>query len=497
MVGHTGSLKSNGEFYGTGFSQAHGWVQGTVWRAFWRRGQARRLAKWPCPPDKDVMADAAPPDKYHVARSFHDSLMKSQWLPTGRIIAYQERQLQQMLAHAFRQVPFYAEPLGRIRQPDGSFDLTRWEELPVLSRETVAANWDDFQARELPPGHEAALNLRTSGSETGSGFPVRSTRFAQTGVACASYRYADWFGYDFSTPLVMIRASFSHSADPNDPEDNLWGPPWIAPSRRGARHRIPITNPVDGQLEQLRTLGRVLINTLPSHAMTLAQASEERGITLDIAGVLTVGEKLSRDVRDEVKRIWGCRISDVYATAETGLVAIECPETGRYHLQPEISRIEILDRDNRPCAPGTQGHLVATALYNFAMPLIRYRFNDLATAGPACACGRGLPVLEEIAGRLSSQFVRTNGEVFAPAISTFEIHKITGAREWQLTQTQQKAFHMAVVSPISLTAVQAKALRAYLATHLETGSQIDISAAPSFPRSKGGKFYPIRRIWGL
>jgi phenylacetate-CoA ligase len=105
----------------------------------------------------------------------------------------------------------------------------------------------------------------------------------------------------------------------------------------GARH-LPISAPLDEQIDWLAGLGRVYLNTLPSNAMALAQRSEERGVKLQIAAIMTVGERLSADVRDEVLRVLGCRISDVYATAEAGLIAIECPETGAYHLNRKSAR---------------------------------------------------------------------------------------------------------------------------------------------------------------
>lgn len=440
------------------------------------------------------MSDAvSAPDKYYVARSFYESLQKSQWLPTARIVAWQERQLQQMLAHAHAQVPFYAGPLGRIRRADGSFDLSRWQELPIIDRATVSADWDAFQARELPPGHSAVLDMRTSGSEGRGSFALRSTRFAHTAVSCASFRYAQWFGHDFSTPLAMIRAGFIHSLEADDPEEKLWGPPWVDPARRGARHRLHIHTPLAEQLTWLAGRGRVLLNTLPSHAMTLAQASEEHGIRLDIAGVLTVGETLRRDVRDEVQRIWGCRISDVYATAETGLVAIECPESGAYHLQTDISRTEIVDATGAPCPDGRQGHLVATGLYNFAMPLIRYRFNDLVTAGPPCPCGRGLPVLSRIAGRVQNLFVRADGSLFTPELSTSRIRELCGAREWQLTQNGPDSYHMALKLAAAPSDSASAALRDYLRGIVGASSTIALSVSADFPRSSGGKFYPLRK----
>jgi phenylacetate-CoA ligase len=432
------------------------------------------------------------PDRYHVARSFHASLMRSQWMSADKLMRYQDSQLQQMLAHAAAQVPFYEKPLSRIKLEDGRFDLTRWQELPVISRATVETDYEAFQARSLPPGHQSVLTGSTSGSE-GASFNVRKTRFEHTGVACASFRYADWFGYDYATPLAMIRSGFIRPENENDPEDKVWGPPWMDVVTRGARHRLHIDTPLDEQLDWLATLGRVYVNTLPSNAMVLAQRAEERGVTLQIAGFLTVGEKLSQNVRNEVRRIFGCRISDVYSTAECGLIAIECPDSGNYHLQPEISKVEVLDQAGKPCAPGETGNIVATSLYNFAMPLIRYRFNDLVTTGDSCICGRGLPVISKILGRESGLFKLADGRVVDPAFSTLRIKEITGARSWQMLQTSPQEMTVKLQLADAIRPAQGQALRAYVNQALDANINVSIECTNSFPRSKGGKFYPVMR----
>ncbi|HKG75833.1 MAG TPA: hypothetical protein VKA79_16480, partial [Aestuariivirgaceae bacterium] len=169
--------------------------------------------------------NSAQQERYRVARKFYETLTVSERLPREQIAAYQDGQLQQMLAHTAANVPFYREALERIRLPDGRFDLARWNELPIVSRDVVRGNWLAFQSFFLPPGHRSVIEGSTSGSEAAP-LRIRKTRFEHTGVACASYRYAKWFGYDYGIPLAMIRSGFIRSIDPNDPEDALWGPPW-------------------------------------------------------------------------------------------------------------------------------------------------------------------------------------------------------------------------------------------------------------------------------
>jgi len=66
--------------------------------------------------------------------------------------------------------------------------------------------------------------------------------------------------------------------------------------------------------------------------------------------------------------------------------------------------VEIL-RDGKPAEPGETGEVVITDLNNTCMPFIRYRIGDLAEAvdnSRTCSCGRGLPRIGNIDGRVQS-----------------------------------------------------------------------------------------------
>ena len=61
-----------------------------------------------------------------------------------------------------------------------------------------------------------------------------------------------------------------------------------------------------------------------------------------------------------------------------GIIALQCPSGGLYHLQSESVHVEILDEAGRPCAPGEIGRVIVSPLHNFAMPLLRYESGDYA-----------------------------------------------------------------------------------------------------------------------
>lgn len=418
--------------------------------------------------------------------------MRSQYADPAVLAAYQESQLQQMLEHAASHVPYYKKVLSLIRNRDGRFDLARWVEIPIMSKQVVAANWHDFQSVYLPEGHSRVLESSTSGSQ-GAAMRIRKTRFEHTGVACASYRYANWFNYDYRIPLALIRSGFVRLEDPDDPEDNRWGPPWIPSQDRSSRYRLSIHTPVEQQLDWLMQLGPVYLNTLPSNAMALAQLAARTGKRPEIVAILTVGERLSEDIRLEVKKHLGCRISDVYATAECGLIAIECPQSGCYHIQSEISRVEVLKAGDMPCEAGETGHLVATSLYNFAMPIIRYRFDDLVTVGERCPCGRTLPTISAIVGRMSGVFCFADGSTLLPDFRTERFREIAAADQWQVAQLSTRLVEVRLPHYVTVTDDVTQEISAYVRETLRHPVGTQVAKVNAFARTTGGKFYPVVR----
>jgi phenylacetate-CoA ligase len=106
-------------------------------------------------------------------------------------------------------------------------------------------------------------------------------------------------------------------------------------------------------------------------------------------------------------------------------------------------------KDGRPARPGEVGEVVITDLNNFCLPFIRYRIGDLAEAlDPAakCDCGRGLPRLGKIEGRVQSIIFGSNGQ-YVPG--SFFLHLLKdydhAIRQFQVVQTERGAITFKVV----------------------------------------------------
>jgi len=157
---------------------------------------------------------------------------------------------------------------------------------------------------------------------------------------------------------------------------------------------------LDHYLEALRRYRPVYLYGYASSCESLARHVLEREAKdVRFRAVLTSSETLFARQRALIERAFGCRVHDSYGSAEMVALATEC-EHSRLHVSPEVGVVEVL-RDGRPVGEGDVGELVCTGLLNSAMPLIRYRTGDAAVRSSSpCPCGRPLPILERIEGRV-------------------------------------------------------------------------------------------------
>src|SRR5262249_28767999 len=187
---------------------------------------------------------------------------------------------------------------------------------------------------------------------------------------------------DQARPLFVLRKTRREEEMGSD----RWGFPWRDEKSRGKRFWIDIATPPREQLQAMADQGPVYVNTLPSNILRLAVEALRSDIRLSIPCIISVGEYLAPEVRRAAARAFGSTIIDAFSSAEAGVIAIQCPETGLYHIQSEQVLVEIVSPQGDLCGAGEAGEVIVTPLYGYATPLLRYRSGDYVEAGPTCAC---------------------------------------------------------------------------------------------------------------
>jgi len=417
--------------------------------------------------------------------NFLAALAQTERLPPERLVAYQRRLLNTLLRHARAETEFYASRLAPLFRADDTIDWERWQEIPIVTRHDVQANYEGLVARSLP-------NLAgESGADTSSGSTGTPIRHLTTGIqdmasACASERFFRWHG--IRPDKLTVRVVATRNTEAVLPHGRP-KPGWRIGHRDSVAIDLNIRTAVPDQIAFVREKSAAYLMTYPTNFREIARVSDEAGMRLSLAAILTVGEMVSDDVRQIIRAHFGKEPLDRYGASEVGHIAATCPECSAHHIAAELVLIEIVGDDGKALPPGQPGKVVATPFYSLAMPFIRYEVGDFASLSPdPCPCGRTLPVLSRILGRTRNVFRFADGSSVWPVLYSAEMHALVPNRQYQIVQHTPSEIEFRYVPADVGTAPDAAGLTAYMRAKLHPTISVRLTPMASIPRSPGGKY---------
>ncbi len=167
------------------------------------------------------------------------------------------------------------------------------------------------------------------------------------------------------------------------------------------------------QIFLMKALKPTVLACTPSYALYLAEEAESEGLSpKDISWKIGIfgAEPWSENMRKEVERRLGIKAHDIYGMSEIigPGVAMECSKKNGLHIWADVFYPEVIDpKTQKPVTDSIQkGELVITTLTKQGMPLIRYKTRDLVSIShEKCKCGRTLPQISKISGRIDDMLV--------------------------------------------------------------------------------------------
>jgi phenylacetate-CoA ligase len=257
---------------------------------------------------------------------------------------------------------------------------------------------------------------------------------------------------------------------------------------------------MDRYCEDLRRIRPRMVFGYASAVALLARHARSLGRRLDDLGVrvvFTTGETLYPDQREAIEAAFGAPVANGYGSRDAGFIAHQCKE-GSLHVSAEDIIVELVGPDDRPVAAGENGEIVITHMATDDFPFIRYRTGDIALAsGRRCACGRGLPVLDEVHGR-STDFIRTaSGNQMHALALIYEVRDKPGVRAFKIIQAEDLSLELLLTGGPELTADVEARIYAGLLRRMGPGTVLTIRRVNEIPPEKSGKYrYVVSRATG-
>jgi phenylacetate-CoA ligase len=356
--------------------------------------------------------------------------------------AYQTAALRRLLDHACRHVPYYRESFARARvtMPDSqSIGLDDLGHLPMVTKQDLRRRPSELLADTVHRG--SLYGMQTSGT-TGTPVTVHVDRDAfRSWHAAHESRWRAWAGVNRRNSRAMIggRRVVPQPAA----SAPFWRYNWAERQiYLSAYHISPDNTP-----HYVRAVNRFEPDYLVGYASSLfllARLIREAGLVVfSPRAVLTTSETLRPEMRETIESVYQCPAFDAYGSVELCCLATEC-ERHRLHVSPDVGILELLDETGRPVGPGEAGEIVATGLLNHAQPLIRYRTGDWAVRSEeACPCGRAMPVIREIVGRIEDLVIAPDGREVVRLHGAFEA--VPSIREGQIVQEDYAVYRVRLV----------------------------------------------------
>lgn len=434
-------------------------------------------------------------------------LREFQWRQPDELEDRALQKLRALLGHAFAHVSYYRELFtqARVKLEDirTLADLVR---LPITTKADLRNNFPTrTTADNLPVSRQ--WKTVTSGS---TGFPFEFyLDAASVDEIIAGYLFfLEWAGAAVWDTRIDIGI---------DPERSFRSPVpsssrFIHMARRillGTRSLVLSGLELSpGEFRritsQLSRTRRYFIRAYASYAARLAAQllEEETDLPAYPKVVITGAETLTAADAARIQDAFRCRVVDQYSSWEVPHMAQTCPDNPEVlHVNSERVILRVVREDGSPAALGERGRILITALSNYVMPFINYDIGDFGVAGGPCSCGRGLPVLMALEGRIVEVIRTPGGKIISPiALNQFPplvFLAVPYIWEYQAVQTSADTVILLVVPASRYTPEFSQALQSDFEKFLGSGMKVRVETVDQIPLEKSGKRLIIKSHLGV
>ena len=412
--------------------------------------------------------------------------------------AHQMRELAALRAYTCARSPFY-------RKFHKGLETAPLPELPVLTKQTLMANFDEAAAdRAIKLSGVEAHPAKAGPTERYLGRYTVSATSGSTGsrgyflfapkewtFLLATYSRAAWWagvGPRIGKPMRSVRFG-----SPVPWHQSVQVGASIESKSLAPMLHLDSTMPMSEIVRQLNDWQPGYVGTYASLARALAEQQLAGALAIKPQMIGCGAEVLTAETRSMIERAFGKVLYDYYGASETGVIATECAEHTGLHCQEDLTIVEIVDAGGNPVPAGAFGERVlVTVLYRRAQPLIRYEISDrVRLQEGTCTCGRPFRRIEAVQGRVEETLYLPgmNGGARAVDSSAFEtVLDRVPATQWQVVQDDSGIdILLAGLAPEYADEKIIRPLQSALEGQGLRAPPIRVQRVPAIPRGATGK----------
>lgn len=411
-------------------------------------------------------------------------LKKSQWFPPEAIKKIQWRRLNKLLTYAYENVPYYREKLEAVGLHPR--DINRYEDfqrIPLLTKDDIRNNQKKLLSREYR--NKKNYKTRTSGS-TGMPMELNLDHDTYEKRQAAVKRTYGWAGYCDGEKATFVWSDVG--------QDHFIKKVKHYFDEFLKNHRLYRTSNFNGKflpryISGINSFKPKFIVSYTSALYFLSQFIEAKNMKIwSPEAIIVAAEKLFTYQRILIKKVFKCPVFETYGCGEVMSIAGECEMHNGMHVNSEMIYLETL-KNKQPAQPFEIGEIVVTDLNNYCMPLIRYRNEDIGTlSNEKCGCGRGLPLLQSIEGRVLDTVQTADGRVIVGETFTRLLKQFDEIHRYQVIQEDLENVQIRIVKLKEFSDRKLDYMKKEILKIMGVNIKIDLQFVKDIDLSKTGKF---------
>lgn len=338
----------------------------------------------------------------------------------------QKKQWRELKERAVKTTEFYAPFAG-----------CKFCDFPVINKNDIRTQQDKFLSSDYQK--DKLIQMSTSGS-TGTPFVCYQNGGKKKRVNAEVIYYSEKVGYRLGENLSYIRTIVKQVRKS-----------WL---KQFMQNQTLINcghlsdEGIEAIISDIRRYSKKGSVTLTGYSSTYTAIKDYvlrkkidvfRGV--HVTGIISGSDMLFDETREVVRRAFGgVPMVSRYSNEENGVIGQDESDNNVFSINEADYIIEILDEDGNKVKDGTQGRIVVTDLFNYAMPMIRYDTGDFASVEVRQINGRKKRCLTNFSGRKVDVIFNTDGKALSPYMITNYMWSFPDVTQFQIIQTGEKQY---------------------------------------------------------
>ncbi len=413
------------------------------------------------------------------------------YLPEEQLRALRDARLRAIVRYAAETVPYYR---GLFQQegidPGDIRTVADLERLPLLEKDTVRKDPRLFVSTSRRGRN--AISFTTSGT-TGTPLEIYHDRYSLLANIAFGERQRTVISKAFGKEFRYRELAINYPGSLTDKVRNFCHQMTFIPIRP-ERCSLSILEPVERIVSGINRFRPDVIISFGSYLETLFRILTLQEIRMHLPRVIVYGgDGMSRESKELIEAKFGISVLSSYQAVESFKIGFFCEERRGFHLHSDLCHVKVIDTDGAKLASGRKGEVVISNFVNRGTVLLNYRLGDIGVfSSQQCSCGRTLPLLSELEGRVEDIIYWTDGGFVHPRAVWGVLKKKSEVLQYQLIQHEPEQFELRLVTIDENTYKRVITdILAGLQSLLGASAQINHGFYEELQREAGGKFRTV------